>query len=178
MGKTTAPPGREADHAAVDALARRFTPALVRYFERRGVNPDDADDAVQEVFVRLARREGFAGLGGLEPYLFETAANVAIDLHRRGRARRSGAHDSYDDDAHGQEDFSPERVHAGREELNIVLISLMELPERTRSAFVLARFEGMRHAEIGRRLGVSVSGVEKHLARAIAHLAERLERTS
>ena len=51
-----------------------------------------------------------------------------------------------------------------------------ELPERTRNVFLLARLENMRQAEIARRLGVSVSGVEKHLARAIAHLSQRLGR--
>jgi len=48
------------------------------------------------------------------------------------------------------------------------------LPERTRDIFILFRVEKMRQAEIAKRLGVSVSAVEKHVIRAAAHLARRL----
>ncbi len=176
MGKTIQPLGREADYAAVEALSREFRPALLRYFERRGVPANDAEDAAQDVFARLSRREGVAAFEGLEGYLFETAATVAIDYHRRAGVRRAGAHDAYDDAIHAPEDFSPERLYSGREELAVLLTGLRELPERTRSVFLLARLERMKQAEIARRLNVSISGVEKHLARAIAHLSQRMGR--
>ena len=176
MGQAKSAAGREADQAAVAALSRELRPALLRYFERRGVHADEAEDAAQEVFARLSRREGVAAIERLDAYLFETAANVAIDYHRRGQVRLRGAHDAYNEAAHAVEDFSPERVYSGREELGCLLVGLRELPERTRNVFLLARLENMKQAEIARRLGVSVSGVEKHLARAIAHLSDRLGR--
>ena len=176
MGQTRPIVGREADQAAVAALSRELRPALMRYFERRGVPSIDAEDAAQEVFARLSRREGVAAIERLDAYLFETAANVAIDYHRRGVARLRGAHEVYDESAHAPTDFSPEQLYAGREELGCLLVGLRELPERTRNVFLLARLENMKQAEIARRLGVSVSGVEKHLARAIAHLSQRLGR--
>ena len=52
--------------------------------------------------------------------------------------------------------------------------ALQELPERARTIFVLNRFEELSAAEIARRLGVSVSTVEKDMMRAIAHLKARL----
>ena len=176
MGQTKPAAGREADQAAVAALSRELRPALLRYFERRGVPADEAEDAAQEVFARLSRREGVAAIERLDAYLFETAANVAVDYYRHGATRRAGAHDTYEETVHALEDFSPERVYCGREELGALLRGLRELPERTRNVFLLARLENMKQAEIARRLGVSVSGVEKHLARAIAHLSVRLER--
>lgn len=176
MAKAGSLRGREADHAAVEALSRDLRPALLRYFERRGVAAPDAEDAAQEVFARLSRREGVAAIERLDAYLFETAANVATDYHRRGTVRRAAAHEVYDDAVHALEEFSPERIHSGREELAVLLTGLRELPERTRNVFLLARLENMKQAEIARRLGLSVSGVEKHLARAVAKLSERLER--
>ncbi len=176
MAKASSLLGREADHAAVAALSRELRPALLRYFERRGVAASDVEDAAQEVFAHLARRDGVAAIERLDAYLFETAANVAIDYHRRGATRRVGAHDAYDEAVHALEDFSPERVYCGREELSGLLRGLRELPERTRNVFILARLENLKQAEIARRLGVSLSGVEKHLARAVAHLSDRLER--
>ena len=54
------------------------------------------------------------------------------------------------------------------------MATLDELPERTRQVFVLCRVEGIRQKNVARRLGVSVSAVEKHMIRAIAHLATSL----
>jgi RNA polymerase sigma factor (sigma-70 family) len=176
MAKSSSLPEREADHAAVAALSRDFRPALLRYFERRGIAPADVEDAAQEVFARLFRRDGVAAIERLDAYLFETAANVAIDYHRRGATRQSRSHDVYDERVHALEDFSPERVYCGREEIGALLRGLRELPERTRNIFLLARLENMKQGEIARRMGVSLSGVEKHLARAVAHLSIRLER--
>lgn len=163
-----------ADRDRITELAMQFQPALRRYFLRRRLNRDDAEDAVQEVFVRLSRRAGLAMIDNIEGYLFETAASVAIDHQRRGRVRSYDRHDSYDDERHGLPDFASDRVLQGRQELQVVLAALRELPERSRNVFILARLEQMRHAEIARRLGISVSTVEKHVVRALAHLALRL----
>lgn len=166
-----------ADTAMLADLSNRLRPALHRYFMRRRLRPEDAEDGVQEVFVRLARRRGLAGLENVEGYLFETAASVAIDYHRRGRVRSEGHHDAYDENLHAVSDFSSDRVLEGKQELAMVLEGLRELPERTRNVFLLARLERMRHAEIARRLGISVSTVEKHVVRALAHLSQRVRET-
>lgn len=163
------------DKELVSRLSFQFRPALNRYFLRRRLRREDAEDAVQEVFVRLSRRKGLASIENIEGYLFETAASVAIDLHRRGRVRSSDRHDVYDEDQHAVADFASDRVVEGRQELALVLAALRELPERSRNVFILARLERLRHAEIARRLGISVSTVEKHVVRALAHLASRLQ---
>ena len=56
-----------------------------------------------------------------------------------------------------------------------LLDALEELPPRTRQVFVLCRIEGMRQKGVAKRLGVSVSAIEKHMIKAIAHLSMRLE---
>jgi RNA polymerase sigma-70 factor (ECF subfamily) len=50
----------------------------------------------------------------------------------------------------------------------------MELPARTRDVFVLRRLEGLPYNEIAKRLGLSVSAVEKHMLRATRHLVARV----
>ena len=164
------------DHrAAVDALARDFRGVLLRYFDRRNIPPADQEDATQEVFARLLRREGEAPIETLESYLFQTAASVAVDFHRRAVARARGAHVPYDDALHAMADFSPERLYSGREEVALVMTALLELPERTRTVFLLARFEKMRLGEIAKRLNLSIGGVEKNIRKAMAHVTARLE---
>lgn len=175
MGKAPLTAEQAADHAAVEALSRAFRPALVRYFERRGVPSMDAEDVAQDVFDRLARRQGVAGIEKLERYLFETAANAAVDYHRRAKARGRSRQVAYNEALHAPADASPEVIFAAQKELADVLVALRELPERTRHIFVLARLENIKQVEIARGMGLSISAVEKHLRIAMAHLFERLE---
>ena len=162
-----------ADNLTVEALARGHRSVLLRYFKKRGIREEDAEDAVQEVFVRLSRRQGLSEIERIEGYLFETAANVAIDAHRHNRVRHSESHDVYDDSRHGRPECSSEAVFEGQEAIEQLLSALRELPDRTRAVFILARLEHMKQSEIALRLGISVSAVEKQLTKGLAYLALR-----
>jgi len=165
---------RPIENAAVAALSLRFRPALIGYFRRRVNDTVEAEDLAQEVFLRMLRRGHVADLEDVRAYLFETASSVLIDRSRRGAVRRLQDHECFDPKAHAGETIPVERVFIGRESLNRASIALLELPERTRTVFVLRRLEGMRYADVALRLGISVSATEKHMARAIAHLMERM----
>jgi RNA polymerase sigma-70 factor (ECF subfamily) len=171
-------PGANPDHDVVEGLAREHQPALLRYFRRKGFRRPDDEDAVQEVFIRLARREGLASeVDRLDSYLFATAGHVATDLHRRSKARGAGKQDVYEEARHAPADHDdPGEIFEGREALCVVILALKELPERTRVIFILARLEHMRQSEIARRLGVSLNTVEKHLQKAAGYLGERVGR--
>lgn len=164
------------DAEAIDALSRRSRAALRRYFERRGLAGPDAEDAIQDVFVRLQLRSGLADASNIEGYLFETAASVTIDHFRRRNARFAGRHEAFEEALHAPQDHSAEQAVLARETLEIVVLALRELPERTRTIFMLSRFEGLKHREIAKRLALSVSAVEKHLVKATVHLARRTRR--
>ncbi len=160
---------------ALEALSRRFRSALLGYFRRRVKDAIEAEDLVQEVFLRLLRRGNVAAIADARAYLFETASTVLIDRSRRGSVRHSAAHESFDPDRHDGADFPSERVYLGREALGRVSAALLELPERTRIIFVLRRLEGMKYSDIARQLGISVSAVEKHMVRAVSHMTERMD---
>lgn len=158
----------------LDLLARRYTTALKRFFERRAPGlGTETEDLAQEVFERLAKRDGEREIANIEGYLFQTASNVLTDRSRWRAVRYSDRHLEYNEEYHALEDFSPERVMMGKEELELVARAVEELPERTRAAFVLHRFEELKYAEIARRLGVSVSAVEKHIIRALRHITDK-----
>ena len=167
---------KSADRALVSALSEQFRAALLRYFYRRRLPDKDIEDAVQEVFVRLSKREGLADMANVSGYLFETAASVAIDYQRRAQVRLNHAHERYEDQIHALADHGSDVVIEGRQSIEVLLAALRELPERTRNAFLLVRLEHMRYAEVAARLGISVSAVEKHVLKAMAHLLERLAR--
>lgn len=165
MGKT----------AQVDDIARRFRAPLARYFGARTRRGADVDDLVQEVFLRLARRADDTPVEMVEGYIFAVANSVLMDSHRRAARRLPEAFGASDDlGARAQpEERSPERIVLGQEELAAVERALLELPERTRIVFALNRYEEHTYQEIAASLGVSVSAVEKHMMRALAHLARR-----
>lgn len=162
------------EDAAFAQLLAEFRPALLRYFSRRVHAAQEVEDLVHDVLVRLVRNRQFADRAGARGYVFETANSVLVDYIRRRSTTAARARTEIDLDAHEGEDLGPERVLQGKQELSLATAILMELPERTRTIFILRRIEGMRFADIAARLGISVSGVEKHMQRAIAKLMDGL----
>jgi RNA polymerase sigma factor (sigma-70 family) len=163
------------EQASREALNAGFRASLWRYFARRVRDGSEIEDMVQEVFARLLKRGNVGGVTHLGGYVFETASSVLTDRLRKRRSHHADAHEEYDDRTHGDVDFSPEHVLIGKERLARATAVLLELPERTRVIFVLRRLEGMKYLDIAARLGLSVSAIEKHMQRAVAHLASRLE---
>lgn len=153
-------------------LNTRFSQILKQYFMRRGARADIAEDLAQDVFMRLAGRAATTRIDNVDAYLMQTASSVWKDHARKLRSHEDAAHVEYDDPLHGYEERSPERVYEGREGVRRVLDALDALSDRSRQVFVLRRFEGMSQKEVARRLGVSVSLVEKEMMKAIAHISD------
>jgi len=68
---------------------------------------------------------------------------------------------------------SPERVLLSEDALGEVLQALQELGELTRNIFILFRLESMKQKDIATLYGISQSTVEKHVMKAVLHLATR-----
>lgn len=167
--------GRPGGDALVD-LNARFARPLRSFFRKRAYNEQEADDLVQEVFVRLAAREPAASMEHAEAYIFQMAANLLRDRARRRATRTAADRDLTAGDANSFEEISPERVLLGKQRLALLERVLGELPERTRVVFLLHRFEELKYAEIARRLEISVSSVEKHMMEAMRQIRTRFER--
>lgn len=179
-GTSNVPPTEVGDKAAViESLSRQFRAPLVRFFEKRIGRQAEIEDLVQHVFLRLAEGGRVESVEQPEAYLFRTAANLLHDRQRRFAARHS-EHEPYDEDLHGsaRETLSPERTLLGTQAIEQLVAALYELPERTMTIWTLYHLEDLSHAEIGRRLGVTVSTIEKHMSRASAYLLKRLDRST
>ena len=162
---------------ALEALSKRLRTPLRRYFEKHGVPRDEIDDLVQDVFVRLAGHASLDSTEHLDAYVFKSASNLLYDRYRRSRARGAGLHDTYDEEVHGADlsTIGPDRLVVATQSIEQLVAALQELPERTRAAFVLYHLECLSHQEIQRRLGMAISTIEKHMARANAHLLKRMD---
>ncbi len=158
----------------LDSLARRYSPALHRFFSRKIDQKCDVPDLVQEVFVRLARISEPDQIREPESYLFKTASNTLRDHLRRGRVRMSDQQEKFDPERHGETLSVPADAIEDRQAIERLQTALRELPERTRDVFVLRALEDMRTVPVARSLGISTRSVEKHYAKALAHLAVAL----
>jgi RNA polymerase sigma-70 factor (ECF subfamily) len=150
--------------------------SLQRYFAHQGVPTDELEDLVQNVFLRVARHGQLTDVENIDAYLMRTASSVLIDRHRRRVSHADDHHVAFDAELHAAEmSPSPEQVSIARQALRQTTLALLELPERTRTIFILNRLEHVPNREIALRLGISVSAVEKHMGRAIRHLLAHAE---
>lgn len=151
-------------------LTRRLRGPLFQFFLRRSGSPADAEEMVQDLFVRLLRRADLLSLENVDGYVFEAAANMARDRGRYEQARGQGRHVGIDDLVAQSEAPGAEQIVAGKQRLKKMLKALNALPPRARQVVILRRFENLTYLQIAARLGISVSAVEKHMARAMAAL--------
>lgn len=162
----------------LEDFARRYYAPLISFFRKRTRNAPEAQDLVQQVFLRLAQYRELTRIQNPDGFIFQTAANILKDHHRQNIVRQQNAdHPAVSGDA-GDSDLSPERVLAGEEALARLVNALRELPDRTRDVFVLRCFEGLRNAEIAQLHRISVRAVEKQMVKALAHIGRALDADS
>ena len=150
-------------------LAQR--PMLVRLIAARLGNRDEAEEVVQELWLKLARL-ATGPIADPVAYLFRMAANLATD-RRVAATRRTVRDDAWRALQPGDDDPpDDERRLQARDELRRVAATLDAMPERMRRAVLMFRVEGQSQQAIAVALGISVSGVEKLLQRAYRTLLE------
>jgi RNA polymerase sigma factor (sigma-70 family) len=150
-----------------DAMVRNWNDALSRVraaLLRRGRTRDEADDLVQEAWVRLAMYERENLVAEPEAFLMRAALNLSIDAHRSKAAR--GEHVLVDDLVLVDTSPSAEATVLARERLVRLVAGLGQLGERTRTIYLEHRIEGLSYPQIAQKHGISLSAVEKHVARA------------
>ncbi len=146
---------------------------LLRFLRHRLGCPDAADDVYQAMSENIHSIPQAATITQPSAYLFKAAANAANSHLRAEKAR-----EHYETAAAEQQestDFrNPERVTLGENALEVVEAALAELPVLTRQMFVASRVHSETQEDIAKRYGVSLSTVEKRIAKATSHCHQRL----
>jgi RNA polymerase sigma-70 factor (ECF subfamily) len=142
------------------------------FFLKRTHDHTEAEDLTQETFARVFGGAG-ASTGLHSGYIFQVAANLLRDRARRLKVR-TDCHEAVGI-LYGQsiDWLDPEKIAAGRAALVKLVAGLAELPERTRTIFVLYRVENISKQLIAESFAISPSAVEKHVTRAMGHLMAR-----
>jgi RNA polymerase sigma-70 factor (ECF subfamily) len=166
-----------------DELAAKFSAPLLRYFLRRVRQRAQAEDLVQDTLLRVIRASEFGVIEHPESYVFKVAANLLKDQRRSALRHPSVGGQMLEPETVDEvqealiDERSPERVLAGETSLAQVLQALDEIGEMTRNVFILFRLEHMKQKDIAALYGIGQSTVEKHVMRAVLHLAKRCEQS-
>jgi len=154
--------------------------SLLRTLERMVNNPSTAEDLLQETYLRVTRALSERAIDHLEPFVFQTARNLALD---HLRARRIQARTLLEDvpldvvESVAAPLSSAEDAAHAEQLLERLNMSLAQLSPRQQQIFILSRLHGHSYLEIAEKLEVSQSTVQKELKLIMAiciGVAERL----
>lgn len=172
------------DHEALVELLRRYEQPLFGYLVRMLGDADSAEDAYQEVCLRLLRgADTYDPARPVRPWLYAVATNVCRRQGARRGARRAlsltpaGGEDSTEAPtelpAHGP---GPAEEAERRELAELVREAVERLPQHQREVFVLYQYQGLKYHEIARVVGRPLGTVKSDMFYALRTLRARLER--
>jgi len=175
------------DESAFAALSERHRRALHVHCYRMLASFDDAEDAVQETFLRAWRsRESFDGSSLVRAWLYRIATNVCLDMLRRSKRRLPAMHSfaevpwlqPYPDrllDEIAPSDEEPDAVVVERETIELAFLAAMQLlPPSQRAAFIVRDVLGWPAGKTASLLATTVAAANSAVQRARATMKEHL----
>ena len=165
------------DPAAVRALMGRKLPRLMSLAQRMLGDAAEAEDVVQETFLRAWRQapSWIPGAARFDTWMHRVALNLCYDRLRRRRETPTDVLPDRPDEGPG-----PDRGLQAQDVGRRVAEAMQRLPDRQREAVVLCHYQEMSNIEAAALMGVSVDALESLLARgrralraALADLAEQ-----
>jgi RNA polymerase sigma-70 factor (ECF subfamily) len=151
------------DETALTALIDRYAARVHAYLLRHSGNREDADDLLQETWVRVARSaRSFDTARRFRSWLYGIATNLTRDLFRRRVTKERALHDLAT-----QPPAAPGADSVDRGELRE---RIAELPENMRAVLLLRYYEGMSEAEMAEALDVPRGTIKSRLHAALRRL--------
>lgn len=147
------------------------------FLARRIWNPEDAEDIVQDVFLRMHRNIGSLGsTDRLDAWAFRIARNAITDYYRAPKRREtSGKRAEKVGDDLTADGVSGESFNDARAEMAYCIAPMVrQLPDGYREAMELTEFDGLTQAAAAQRLGLSISGMKSRVQRGRARLRAML----
>ena len=167
---------RQGDVASYEELVRRYQDSAARVAYVVGGSPSEAEDAVQEAFVKAYRAlPRFRLEAPFKPWFMRIVANEARNRRRSAGRRVRLALRVAEDRPSGDAAPSPEAAILEREERETLLEAVNGLKERDRMVITYRYFLDMSEREMAEALGVPQGTIKSRLARAMGRLRQRLE---
>ncbi len=161
--------------AEFTALVERQSRFVFRVAYAVLLNAHDAEDAVQETFLKLYRNRGWQQADNERAFLARVAWRIAVDLRRHSALTGNAISETEPVDATPSTLPGPDEALAASGEQALVHAMIDALPEELRVPLVLSTFEELNSREIGRALGIPEGTVRTRLLRARQIVRQKLE---
>lgn len=170
------------DRAAFSQLVETYSGRLYRLALKLLQNPQDAEDILQETFIKAFRYiQGFDGRSSLSTWLYRIATNEALMQLRRKRPETVSIEEPMEDGEQEQEPLQivdwcclPEQELLSSETRRRLDEAVKRLPETLKTVFLLRDIEDLSTAETAEVLGLTETAVKTRLSRARLRLREDL----
>lgn len=141
---------------------------------RRGRTEHEADDMVQEAWLRLVRYDDeIQAIEQPEAFLMRVALNLSVNQHRESVCR--GEHIAVEEGVLIDTAPSAESVLLAKERMARLSVGLGRLTDRTREIFLAHRLDGLSQVEIAKLYGLNPTSVQQHIAKATLRLTSWME---
>ncbi len=153
---------------ATEQIWKAFIQKMRRFVSRNVSDPDDAEDIVQEIFLKLHSRIGtLRDDTRVTPWLYRIARNAIVDYYR-SRRPRAPLPENLAAEKGTVEQTAEGRIADGLGEM------IKYLPEKYRQAIALTEIEGITQRELAQRLGITLAGAKSRVQRGRALLRRGL----
>jgi RNA polymerase sigma-70 factor (ECF subfamily) len=159
-------------------LAKRD--ALRHFLTAQLKSREDAEDVLQDLYVKVSRTPDIDDLQKPASYLFKMAVNLAHDRRRERKRAKLREADwvsvlyTKAGDQTVADQPSAEVGYAAKQRLIAIREALTKLSPQCQRAFMLHKFEGLSHLQVAQSMKISRSTVEKHMHTALKHLIREL----
>jgi RNA polymerase sigma-70 factor (ECF subfamily) len=162
---------REGNAAAFEQLFHFYYAPLCRYAGGIVAEPEDAEEIVQQVFLRIWERRAELNITvSFKAYLYRAVHNASLN-HKQRRKQNVRLDDGPLRVVHAAETSHEMDVKQLEKEIGK---ALNVLPEQCRKIFELSRFEELKYREIAELMNLSVKTVENQMGKALRIMRERL----
>ena len=162
------------DETAFELLFKFYYPGLVIFASNIIVNRDEAEEIVQDFFVRLwEHRENIRSESTLKSYLFTSVKNRSINYLKNAQVKQNVI-EELKKQMESEMRYNPD-VYVDTELQRRLKNAFTKLPPRTSEIFTLSRFKGFSNDEIANELGLSKRTVETQVSNALKILRKELQ---
>lgn len=170
---------RENDKKSLEALFKILYTPLRNYANLIINSKEDAEDIVQEVFLKLWNgRTDLDESKSIKTYLYVCTKNGCLNWLKHTKVRSDYARVMAMVYESSSEELSPHESLIASDIENDLSIALNDLPTQCRRIFELSRFEGLKYHEIASKLNISIKTVETQMSRALVKVKFQLKKHS
>lgn len=167
MIKKTKSASRKSFESVVTPAFIKNQSFLKRFLTRFLSSSQDIEDVVQETYLKALCAEKKYEINSPKAFLFRIARNEALKELQKKSRRITDYLDDLDMPESATSETSVEDSSIAKQRFGLFCESALEMPPRCRKAFLMCKVYGFSYKEIASHLGISVSGVEKHIARGL-----------